>query len=311
MKKAYEVEPIGILGEKHQTEQNYLMTMRLRNTKSMINTSCPKSFNTSKKRPSHLNATNFSKYIFFNNFFYYIVNNFETKRNNIILYNKLYNIEKGIGRSTISRTWKTPLRQMGEKSRDKIRGEFIKNEIKSLAQDNLFILKKLLEKDSVYKKNKMEKDYQRYQQYKSNICRYPAIDFTKMGNSKCSGPIIQTFDYNKLKCHLPNITKKSSNKKKKTSPKRKNIEITKGELSQRYYKEAEDKTKKKRKESIDKESSTTSKNQEEDESGEGSGSGSGSDEGSGSGSGEGSGSGSGSGEGSGSGSGSGENSSSS
>lgn len=202
----------------------------------------------------------------------------------------------------MQKPWRSSVRQ-----NKNIHDDLIKNGIKVLAQDNLFILKRLLEKESTYKKKNLENDYKRYQNYKSNICRYPAIDFTKTGNNTKAGPIVKSYDYSKL-TQLPNIAK---HKKKKSPAKKKNLDINKAELSQKYYREAEDKTKKKRKESIDKESSTTSKNQEEDESGEGSGSGSGSGEGSGSGSGEGSGSGSGSGEGSGSGSGSGENSSSS
>ena len=65
MKRAYEVETTGYLGEKFKTEQDNMLSMRLRNTKSMINTSCPKYFVGAKKRPPHLNTTNFSKYIFF------------------------------------------------------------------------------------------------------------------------------------------------------------------------------------------------------------------------------------------------------
>lgn len=65
MKRSYEIETAGILGETYKTEQNNMMTMRLKNTKSMVNTSCPKSFISSRKQQNHFNTTNSSKIIFF------------------------------------------------------------------------------------------------------------------------------------------------------------------------------------------------------------------------------------------------------
>ena len=62
----------------------------------------------------------------------------------MILYQKLYDIDKN-GRQTISKSFK-PVFKFKKNTRE----DYVKNEIKSLAQENLFILKKLLSKNSEY-----------------------------------------------------------------------------------------------------------------------------------------------------------------
>ena len=49
----------------------------------------------------------------------------------------------------------------------------------NLAQQNLYMLKRLYEQKSEYSVKKMEKDYQKVQNYKKMICKFPEIDFNK------------------------------------------------------------------------------------------------------------------------------------
>ena len=48
-----------------------------------------------------------------------------------------------------------------------------------IAQENLFMYKRLKDKQSSYDLNKLLKDYNKSQYYKQNACRYPSIDFLK------------------------------------------------------------------------------------------------------------------------------------
>ena len=57
------------------------------------------------------------------------------------------------------------------------------NGIKSLAQENLFILKRLITQESEYSAEKFMKKYKESRRYKNNICHYPSINFTKTKQS--------------------------------------------------------------------------------------------------------------------------------
>ena len=54
-----------------------------------------------------------------------------------------------------------------------------KHEIIKVAQENLFMLKRLNEKGSVYSVHKWNKEYEISQYYKRTHCQYPSIDFFK------------------------------------------------------------------------------------------------------------------------------------
>lgn len=56
----------------------------------------------------------------------------------------------------------------------------IKLGIMDLAQQNLYMLKRLTEKKSEYSVTKMESDYKRYQKYKKIMCNFPSINFNKV-----------------------------------------------------------------------------------------------------------------------------------
>ena len=59
-----------------------------------------------------------------------------------------------------------------------------KNEIIRVAQENLYMLKRLNEKTSAYNVDKWKKDYEASQYYKRSHCQYPSIDFYK--TQKCN-----------------------------------------------------------------------------------------------------------------------------
>lgn len=56
---------------------------------------------------------------------------------------------------------------------------FVKSEIRQLAQDNLYMYKRLVDLPSNFNVRKWEQDYKKSQNYKKNICNFPSIDFTK------------------------------------------------------------------------------------------------------------------------------------
>ena len=56
---------------------------------------------------------------------------------------------------------------------------YVINGIKSLAQENLFILKRLITQESEYSAGKLIKKFKQSRKYKNIICRYPSINFNK------------------------------------------------------------------------------------------------------------------------------------
>lgn len=158
MLRAYE-DNYTLLNKIYKQEQNTLMTTRLKNAKSIVNTHCPHSFNGVRKKANKSEKKIWvnNQYIIWNNILLFIVKNYDIKRGNMILYQKLYDIDKN-GRQTISKSLK-PVFKFKKNTRE----DYVKNEIKSLAQENLFILKKLLSKNSEYSTHKMEKQYQQSQ----------------------------------------------------------------------------------------------------------------------------------------------------
>ena len=120
----------------------------------------------------------------------------------MILYNKLYDIDKH-GHQTILGSMK-PVFRFTKNQRD----SFVKNRVKKVAQENLFILKRLLSKESEYSSLRLEKDYRRSQKYKKNICHYPFVNFHTSPNK--DAPLVQGYNFNKKekkikKLKLPKI----------------------------------------------------------------------------------------------------------
>ena len=147
----------------------------------------------------------------------------------MILYQKLYDIDRNKPKP-ISNSLR-PIFKFKKRNRE----EYVKNEIKSLAQENLFILKKILNKNSEYSAKKYEEQYKQSQKYKKMLCHYNSIDFWTSKNN--NEPIVQSCNFcstKKANQKLPTLSfkQKSSFKVFRTTVSRG------GNLDERYYKEA-------------------------------------------------------------------------
>ena len=87
-----------------------------------------------------------------------------------------------------------------------------------MAQENLFILKRLLEKKGNIDNQKLKKDFQKSQEYKNNICNFPSINSNKI--KKVNEKPNQYLHYNNNKT-LPAIANGINN----------------NNLNKRYYKD--------------------------------------------------------------------------
>ena len=90
----------------------------------------------------------------------------------MILYKKLLDIDR---KGTMSKAM-TPVYKLKKKNKQ----IYVQNGIKTLAQENLFILKRLLEKKGNIDNQKLKKDFQKSQEYKNNICNFPSINSNKI-----------------------------------------------------------------------------------------------------------------------------------
>ena len=91
----------------------------------------------------------------------------------MILYNKLYNIDK-YGHKKIRKQ----MRPLFQSTKQSLYGNK-KYDIIRVAQENLFMLKRLSEKTSFYNVEKWNQDYEASQYYKKNHCLHPPINFNK------------------------------------------------------------------------------------------------------------------------------------
>ena len=104
------------------------------------------------------------------------------------------------------------------------------------------MLKKLINQESEYKREKFEKNFQETRRYKNNICHYPSINFYKTKVS-LSSPLVQSYDFNqknykvfKTEGKLPKL-KDEKNRTNFMSLQTKYAMKT-NELDPRYFKEA-------------------------------------------------------------------------
>ena len=91
----------------------------------------------------------------------------------MILYNKLYNIDKYGHKKHLKQ-----LKPIFQYTKNTMGGNK-KHEIIKVAQENLYMLKRLNERTSFYNVEKWNKDYETSQYYKKNHCLYSPIDFNK------------------------------------------------------------------------------------------------------------------------------------
>ncbi len=127
----------------------------------------------------------------------------------MILYKKLLDIDR---KGTMSKAM-TPIYKLKKKNKQ----IYVQNGIKTLAQENLFILKRLLEKKGNIDNQKLKKDFQKSQEYKNNICNFPTINSNRI--KKVNEKPTQNLHYSSNNKTLPTIANGNNN------------------LNKRYYKE--------------------------------------------------------------------------
>ena len=153
----------------------------------------------------------------------------------MILYQKLSDIDKNSRQTFLKAT--SPSFQFKKSQRE----AYIKNGIKILAQENLFMLQKLINQQSEYKRDKLEKNYKESRRYKNILCHYPSINFNKTKSS--SNTLVQSYDF-KLKRYKVSNTEgslpKLKNLKKRTNfmTLQTRYAIRDKELDPHYFKEA-------------------------------------------------------------------------
>ena len=105
-----------------------------------------------------------------------------------------------------------------------------KHEIIRVAQENLYMLKRLNEKTSAYNVDKWKKDYEASQYYKRSHCQYPSIDFYKTQKCNSFGNMFTGISKNSTKNDFYTKTQYSkysysnTNNKGNTNKKRKRFE---------------------------------------------------------------------------------------
>jgi hypothetical protein len=121
------------------------------------------------------------------------------------LYKKLYDIDRN-GLKKAQKKWK-PIFQY---TKSAMAGNK-KHEIIRVAQENLYMLKRLSEKTSVYNIDKWNKDYQASQYYKRSHCQYPSIDFYKTQRCGSFGNMFNNVSKNNTKKNFYSKTQYSKN----------------------------------------------------------------------------------------------------
>jgi len=111
-----------------------------------------------------------------------------------VLYKKLFDIDRhGHKRALLNRK---PLFKFNKDTQHAHK----KNEIIKIAQENLFMLKRLREKTSYFNNKKWRDDYLKSQSYKKNRCEFTPIDFTiTTKKSRINESNIQLTDYARIK----------------------------------------------------------------------------------------------------------------
>ena len=121
------------------------------------------------------------------------------------MYKKLYDIDRN-GLKKAQKKWK-PIFQY---TKSAMAGNK-KHEIIRVAQENLYMLKRLSEKTSVYNIDKWNKDYQASQYYKRSHCQYPSIDFYKTQRCGSFGNMFNNVSKNNTKKNFYSKTQYSKN----------------------------------------------------------------------------------------------------
>lgn len=130
----------------------------------------------------------------------------DIQQNNKNIYQKLSEIEKS-SQPTFLKSTKPVILFKRNKNNSQI-----KNEIRTLAQENLFMLKKLITQESEYKHDKLEKFYKDTRKYKKNLCRFPVIDFNNTKSPTLS--IVQGYKFSNKNNKMGKLPKLGDTKKR-------------------------------------------------------------------------------------------------
>jgi hypothetical protein len=153
----------------------------------------------------------------------------------MIIYHKLADIDKTSRQNYLKLT--KPAFRFKRNQRE----IYVKNGIKVLAQENLFMLKKLITQESEYKADKFEQIYQQSRIYKNNVCRFPSINFEASLTRNSRSPLVQSYDINPKKYKVYNtegyLPKINKNRTKFLSLQTK-YAINNKELDPHYFKDA-------------------------------------------------------------------------
>ena len=164
MKKKF--YPNGRLNALLQIEQNNMFAERLKFTKPSIDSTCPRTFSIFRKdfsKPHEKGS---------------LLKNFD--RNKIInmkLFKRLSKIDNSGKKTVFGKFYSN-----NDEINKKIKGNTInsvKYNIKEIAQENLYIYKRIVEQQPTYDIQKYLKEYDKNQYYKQNACKYPSINFFK------------------------------------------------------------------------------------------------------------------------------------
>ena len=96
------------------------------------------------------------------------------------LYKRLNDIERR-GKRTVFGKMFSKNNELKIKGKNTIK---VKNNIKEIAQENLFMYKRLRDKQPTYDMEKYLREYDKNQMYKQNACKYPSINFYKENKKK-------------------------------------------------------------------------------------------------------------------------------
>jgi hypothetical protein len=154
------------LKKKKDEKENDLIVNKLNKVKASVDIKCPESFNfykTQFKKPK--NYVNESK-------------EYEARKNNQILVEKIINIlSNPITKNSLKKI--EPF---------KLKKEFFsqnkKWDLLDITQNNQHFSKRLKDKKSIYSSVDLERDYDKNQHYKKNLCVFPSISFQPQIESK-------------------------------------------------------------------------------------------------------------------------------
>jgi len=155
----------------------------------------------------------------------HIDKNYFIKKENMVIFQKLANIDNNSHKAYLKSM--KPQYKIKRSTKDSL----IINGIRSLAQENLFILKRLITQESEYSAEKFMKKFKESRKYKNNICHYPSINFYKTKTE--AKPLIQTYESSPKRNKLPKLNGSSRRNFMTLQSK-----YSKYELDPHYFKEA-------------------------------------------------------------------------